>query len=92
MFDLCGVVNSARGTADRFAARLGPDEWLLVAPDGADAGIAANLAGHFHSLVDISCRQAALTISGPAAPMVLNAGSLSTSTFVHFLRSAPPAP
>lgn len=76
MFDLSGPVNSARGTADRFAARLGPDEWLLVAPDrdGAASAIAADLAGHFHSLVDIGHRQAAITVGGAAAPMILNVG------------------
>lgn len=76
MFDLSGPIHSARGTADRFAARLGPDEWLLVAPegDGAAEGIGADLAGQFHSLVDISHRQGALTVSGTAAPMILNAG------------------
>lgn len=74
MFDLSGPVHSARGTADRFAARLGPDEWLLVAPEGAAAGITADLAGRFHSLVDIGHGQAAITVGGPAAPMILNAG------------------
>ncbi|OYX86346.1 MAG: hypothetical protein B7Y84_14180, partial [Azorhizobium sp. 32-67-21] len=33
-FDLTGPLNSARGTSARFAARLGPDEWLLVCPEG----------------------------------------------------------
>lgn len=76
LFDLSGAINSARGTGERFAARLGPDEWLLVAPDGdGSAGrVAADLGGCFHSLVDVGHRQAAIAVSGAAAPMILNAG------------------
>ncbi|MEP9355346.1 sarcosine oxidase subunit gamma family protein [Xanthobacter sp. KR7-65] len=77
-FDLSGPLNSVRGTPERFAARLGPDEWLLVCPPGdgamAQAALAADLAGHFHALVDVSHRNVALAVSGPHAAEILNAG------------------
>jgi len=55
----------------RAALWLGPDEWLLISPDAPDF---AALAGLPHSLVDVSHRQAALTISGPQAAAALNTG------------------
>jgi sarcosine oxidase subunit gamma len=61
----------------RAALWLGPDEWLLVAPDGeADAiaaDIAAALTGAPASIVDISDRQVALSVTGPRAADVVNA-------------------
>lgn len=77
-FDLTGPINSVRGTGDRLAARIGPDEWLLVAADGEglalEAALSAAFGTTFHSLVDISHRNAALLLSGPAVADVLNAG------------------
>lgn len=75
-FDLSGPINSVRGTADRFAARLGPDEWLLVGPHGDDiAGtVAAALGDRFHAAVDVSDRNVAMTVEGPSAREVLNGG------------------
>lgn len=77
-FDLTGRLNTVIGAPERFAARLGPDEWLLVAPDGEAAAlvatVAAELAGAFHSAVDVSHRNAALTLAGAAVAEVLNAG------------------
>jgi sarcosine oxidase subunit gamma len=68
---------AARGE-DRAALWLGPDEWLLLAPEGAldtiMAAIAEALGSEPHSLVDISHRQAGFEIAGPAVEMVLNAG------------------
>lgn len=46
---------------------LGPDEWLVLAPDG-DPVMHAN-----GSVVDISHRQIALRLSGPRAAWLLNA-------------------
>jgi sarcosine oxidase subunit gamma len=61
----------------RAALWLGPDEWLLLAPDGeADAiaaDIAAALTGAPASVVDISDRQVALAVAGPRAADVVNA-------------------
>jgi heterotetrameric sarcosine oxidase gamma subunit len=53
---------------------LGPDEWLLIADDGAD--LVARCAGvsAFHSAVDVSHRNAALIIDGTGAADVINAG------------------
>jgi sarcosine oxidase subunit gamma len=63
---------------DRAALWLGPDEWLLIAPQpppcGLAAGLAAALEGLAHSLVDVSHRQSALAVSGPQATTLLAAG------------------
>lgn len=77
-FDLSGAINTVRGDAARFAARLGPDEWLLVGPPGeADAlaaALAAACAGRFNAVVDVSDRNAAVMVYGPHAREVLNGG------------------
>src|ERR1700719_3526918 len=54
---------------------LGPDEQLLLGPEGADlaATLAPALRDLPHSLVDVSHRQIALEVSGPHAAAVLNA-------------------
>lgn len=57
---------------------LGPDEFLLIAPDG-DAGLiaremAAKIAGAAHSMVDVSHRQIGLRLEGSRAGQVLSAG------------------
>ena len=58
------------------AARLGPDEFLLLAPEDAPAAaeIAAAMGARFHALVEIGHRNVALELSGIAAAQVLNAG------------------
>ena len=66
-------------TQERLAALwLGPDEWLLMAPEaqGADlAGrLAAALAGLPHSLVDVGHRQSGCELRGPQAATLLAAG------------------
>ena len=57
---------------------LGPDEQLLVGPASAHAQlaprIAAALEGIAHSLVDVSHRQTAIELSGPAATHLLAMG------------------
>ncbi|WP_334177178.1 sarcosine oxidase subunit gamma family protein [Pseudoxanthobacter sp.] len=77
-FDLTGPINSVRGGGDRLAVRTGPDEWLLIAADGEglalEAALSAAFGAVFHSLVDISHRNVALQLSGPAVADVLNAG------------------
>jgi sarcosine oxidase subunit gamma len=62
----------AATAGQRAALWLGPDEWLLLAPD--EAALETALAGHPHSLVDISHRQAALAVTGPKAAAALGAG------------------
>jgi sarcosine oxidase subunit gamma len=77
-FRLDMPINARVGTAEHSAARLGPNEWLLIAPDGdADviAGqIEAALNGRFFSLVDIGHRNVGIAVSGPRAADVLNSG------------------
>lgn len=57
---------------------LGPDEWLLLAPEDEGEEIAARFAEMSeqttHSLVDVGHRAVGIDVSGPAAAMVLNAG------------------
>ena len=76
--DLSGPINSARGTAGRFAARLGPDEWLLIFPEGegaeARAALEQGLVGHVFSVVPVGHRNAAIAVRGRHARTVLNAG------------------
>ena len=67
------ALNHASKSGERLAARLGPDEWLLVAPDG-DAPDFGALAGRHHSLVDVGHRYAAFAVEGEHAPLVLAAG------------------
>jgi len=67
---------SAQG--ERAALWLGPDEWLLIAPEAAasdvGAALSAALAGQPYSLVDVGHRQMAFTVSGPQAALLLAAG------------------
>jgi len=61
----------------RAALWLGPDEWLLIAEDGAPelgGALEAALAGFPHALVDVSHRQCAIELSRPGAARLLNAG------------------
>jgi heterotetrameric sarcosine oxidase gamma subunit len=55
--------------ADRAALWLGPDEWLLVAPDGMAPPRVTVPA----SIVDVSHSMIGITIAGPRAAEVLNA-------------------
>jgi sarcosine oxidase subunit gamma len=65
----------AASDGNRAALWLGPDEQLLLAPNGsADATIAAfeaALAGHAYSLVDVSHRQVGFDVYGPHAEWLL---------------------
>jgi sarcosine oxidase subunit gamma len=77
-----GVVlpeTACRAAVDSSSARaalwLGPDEHLLLAPEAdrerAPSEIAQGLGAHAHSLVDVSHRQVALSITGPRAEWLL---------------------
>ncbi len=71
--DACRAgANGARSTL-----WLGPDEYLLIVPEGEARTIAADLARALgnepHSLVDVSHRQVALELSGPHATWLLEA-------------------
>lgn len=76
-FDLSGPINSCRSTDAGLAARLGPDEWLLIARDADEAagrGVADALSGTHHSLVEVGHRNVGIAVSGAQATTVLNAG------------------
>lgn len=72
-FALDMPMNRASKNGQRLAARLGPDEWLLVAPAGDAPDFSALEAGH-HSLVDVSHRYVAFAVEGDSAPLILAAG------------------
>ncbi len=63
---------------ERAALWLGPDEWLLIGPDGAAATLGAALNEALqalpYSIVDVSHRQIALVVNGPQAATLLAAG------------------
>jgi sarcosine oxidase subunit gamma len=62
----------------RAALWLGPDEYLLLAPEAEARALARALEqalqGEPHSLVDVSHRQTGLEMSGPRAADILNSG------------------
>lgn len=66
----------AAEAAERAALWLGPDEWLLLAPDGEGEAIAAAFRGIGapHSLVDVSHRNTGLDLTGTEVTSVLAAG------------------
>ena len=68
----------AEASAECAALWLGPDEWLLLAPAGEGSAVFAALenamAGLPHSLVDVTHRQVALSVSGPYARDLLASG------------------
>jgi sarcosine oxidase, subunit gamma len=68
----------AHDEGSRAALWLGPDEWLLLAPDADESTLGAVLAealtGKAASLVDVSHRQVGLVVTGPRAAELLNAG------------------
>ncbi len=69
-------LRAASGTVE--AIRLGPDEWTILAPADAVAGLVAACGAiygeHPHSLVDISGREVTLLIDGPRAAELLTLG------------------
>ena len=72
--DMC----RAHATANRAALHLGPDEWLLLAPEAeltaVMGAIGQALESDPHSLVDASHRDAGLLVAGVAAASTLNVG------------------
>jgi len=63
---------------ERAALWLGPDEWLLIAPESQAAALGAALDAALtdlpHSLVDVSHRQTACSVDGREAATLLGAG------------------
>jgi sarcosine oxidase subunit gamma len=66
----------AETAGQRVALWLGPDEWLLLAPEGSAEAVARSMAEALgetpHSLVDIGHRLAGLALAGPRAAVVIN--------------------
>jgi sarcosine oxidase subunit gamma len=58
----------------RVAFWLGPDEWLVIDESGADLVGRCAGAAVLHAAVDVSHRNTAFGVSGPAAADCLNAG------------------
>lgn len=56
--------------ADGHALGLGPDEWLLILPDGAPPPAIEGM----HALTDISHRHIALLVDGPNAAALIQCG------------------
>lgn len=77
-FALPVVPNTVRSEGDRRSLWLGPDEWLLVGPDGKqDAfqdALRVGLAGAFGSIVDVSASRTVLEVGGPKARDLLAHG------------------
>lgn len=90
-FELPATANTFAGSAERGAIWLGPDEWLLTAPDGAnaalEAALRAALAGIHHSVADLSANRTVLLVSGSDARPVLAKGC---SLDLHASAFAPP--
>ncbi|GIH48334.1 sarcosine oxidase subunit gamma [Microbispora rosea] len=69
---------TAAGGGDLEVLWLGPDEWLVVGPDGAAPGLVERLAeaaaGEHVSVVDVSAQRTALVVAGERARDVLAHG------------------
>jgi sarcosine oxidase subunit gamma len=76
-FPLDRPINTLSGDETRWIARLGPDEWLIGAPEtDADilaAAVSTDLAGRTHALVDVSHRNVGIDVRGDAAAIAFNA-------------------
>lgn len=87
-FELGLRINGWAATGHRWAARLGPNEWLIGGPEAAGEAIAAEveaaLAGQVHALAEVSHRNVAFEVAGEEAANALNAGcplDLSVAAF-----------
>jgi sarcosine oxidase, subunit gamma len=70
--------NTAVRTGEADVLWMAPDEWLIVAPEGAGASLAARLRaaveGHHATIVDVSAQRTVVELSGSAAGAVLAKG------------------
>ncbi|WP_237152042.1 sarcosine oxidase subunit gamma [Oryzibacter oryziterrae] len=77
-FNLPSTACTSATAAEYAALWVGPDEWLVTAPDGrvdvVKAALEEACAGVPHAITDISHRNVGLTISGPKATWVLSHG------------------
>ncbi|EFO29722.1 sarcosine oxidase gamma subunit [Roseibium sp. TrichSKD4] len=69
---------AAETSPTRIAFWLGPDEWMLIAPEADLESVTASmetaLEGQPNALVDVSHRQEAILVSGQKANWLLNTG------------------
>lgn len=76
--DLPVTANTWTSGNDCTALWLGPDEWLVVAPDGRNealhGALRAALKGVHHSVTDVSANRTILEVSGEHARLVLAKG------------------
>jgi sarcosine oxidase subunit gamma len=72
------AANTWNAGGEYSALWLGPDEWLVVAPDGHNDALCADLrlalAGVHHSVTDLSANRTIIEISGTDARFVLAKG------------------
>lgn len=77
-FPLDVQINRCTASGGRMAARLGPNEWLLLGLEPDEEVIAgqidAALAGRFYALVDIGHQSVSVEVSGRHAADGLNGG------------------
>ena len=77
-FPLPTTPNTVAGDGERAALWLGPDEWLVVAPEGSEASLERELRGAIGdahgSVVDVSANRTPLELEGPMAREVLSKG------------------
>jgi sarcosine oxidase, subunit gamma len=77
-FALPVIPNAVAARDDRRALWLGPDEWLLVGPDGQQEAmkqaLRIGLNGGFGSIIDVSANRTMLEIRGPKARELLAHG------------------
>ena len=76
--DLPAAANTWNAGDDYAVLWLGPDEWLVVAPDGRNETLCAELrttlAGTHHSVVDLSANRTIIEIAGSDARLALAKG------------------
>ena len=76
--DLPETVGKRAEGRGREALCLGPDEWVVTAPEAGAGAVAADLAAVRaeapHALTDISDREVTYAVAGPEAPTLLSIG------------------
>jgi sarcosine oxidase, subunit gamma len=77
-FVLPAAPNTVSSVGDRRSLWLGPNEWLLVGPDGMQgtfqAALRDGLAGAFGPIVDVSANRTVLEVGGPKVRELLAHG------------------
>ncbi len=82
------AANTMTATSSGLIAWLGPDEWLVVAPDGRpslEGDVRAAAGSAPLSVVDVSAARTIIAIGGPAARDVLAHGCALDLDARHFL-------